>query len=219
MTVALDHLVVAARTLDEGVRWCEQTLGISPTSGGKHSLMGTHNRVFSISSARFPRAYLEIIAIDPEATAPARPRWFDLDSVELQAALAHGPQLVHWVARCEDLDARLAALRNVGIDRGEPVAAERDTPHGLLRWRISLRADGQRLARGALPTLIQWGDRHPADTLPASDVALESLQVAGVPEAAWPLCAAAGVEAAAGGAPLAAVLSTPRGRIALHSSH
>ena len=26
----IDHLVIAARTLDEGVRWCEATLGVAP---------------------------------------------------------------------------------------------------------------------------------------------------------------------------------------------
>lgn len=219
MTVALDHLVVAARTLDEGVRWCEATFGFVPQAGGKHPLMGTHNRVFSIASPRFERAYFEIIAIDGDAPPPGRPRWFDLDRPELQRALERGPQLVHWVLRCEDLDARLAELRRGGIDRGEAIAAERDTPQGLLRWRISVRADGRRLARGALPTLIQWGERHAADALPASGVALESLHVAGLSEAAWACCAAPGVELAAGAArPLAAVLSTPRGRVDLQSS-
>jgi hypothetical protein len=31
-----------------------------------------------------------------------------------------------------------------------------------------VRPDGQRLVRGALPTLIQWGATHPADHLPDS---------------------------------------------------
>jgi hypothetical protein len=216
---ALDHLVVAARTLDEGVRWCEATLGIVPAAGGKHPLMGTHNRVFSIASAHFARAYFEIIAIDADAQPPGRARWFDLDQPAMQAALAQGPQLVHWVLRCDDLDARLAALRGIGIDRGEAIAAERDTPQGLLRWRISVRADGQRLHRGALPTLIEWGDRHPTDALPASGVTLDGLRVSGLPGPAWALCAAPGIETATvDAAPLTAVLSTPRGRVELHSS-
>ena len=52
----LDHLVVAARSLDEGAAWCEATLGIVPGPGGKHPLMGTHNRLFPIASDRHPRA-------------------------------------------------------------------------------------------------------------------------------------------------------------------
>ena len=53
---AVDHLVVAARTLDEGVAWCEATLGITPTAGGQHPLMGTHNRVFAIGSEAYANA-------------------------------------------------------------------------------------------------------------------------------------------------------------------
>jgi hypothetical protein len=50
-------------------------------------------------SARFPRAYLEIIAIDPDGVAPPHPRWFGLDEPALQRALEAGPRLIHWVAR------------------------------------------------------------------------------------------------------------------------
>jgi hypothetical protein len=68
--------------------------------------MGTHNRLFSIASARFARAYFEIIAIDPAAPPPARSRWFDLDAPALREALARGPQLIHWVARGHDCPPR-----------------------------------------------------------------------------------------------------------------
>ena len=37
----IDHLVVAARTLVEGVAWCEATLGVVPGPGGEHALFGT----------------------------------------------------------------------------------------------------------------------------------------------------------------------------------
>ena len=68
----IDHLVIAARTLDEGVRWCEATLGVAPGPGGTHPLMGTHNRLLSIASDEFAQAYLEIIAIDPARRRDAR---------------------------------------------------------------------------------------------------------------------------------------------------
>jgi hypothetical protein len=215
--LALDHLVVAARTLDEGVQWCEATLGITPGPGGRHDFMGTHNRLFAIGSPAFPRAYFEIIAIDGEAPPPARRRWFDLDDAALRRAIAGAPQLVHWVARTGDIGARCAALRAAGIDRGVPVAAQRDTPRGLLRWSISLRDDGARLCEGALPTLIEWGDVHPADTMPASGVVLQRLQLAGVPAQAWPLVAAPGVDLAAQGPALSATLATPRGIVVLYA--
>ena len=100
--IELDHLVVACRTLDAGRAWCEATFGVEPAPGGKHALMGTHNLLLSVTSPRFPRAYLELIAIDPDASPPSRPRWFDLDDPDMQAHLAAAPTLVHWVARTAD---------------------------------------------------------------------------------------------------------------------
>lgn len=219
MSPTVDHLVIAARALEDGVAWCEATFGIVPAAGGRHALMGTHNRVFAAATPAMPRAYVEIIAVDPEAPSPGRPRWYDLDDARMHDALAHGPRLVHWVLGCDDIDARCGRLSALGIDRGRVLDVERATPEGPLRWRISVRDDGARLADGALPTLIQWGPRHPVDTLPASGVTLEALHVAGVPAPAAELCAAPGVtHATASAASLTAILQTPRGRVELRTT-
>jgi hypothetical protein len=211
---AVDHIVVAAASLDEGVRWCEATLGVTPNAGGAHPLMGTHNRLIDVSGERFARCYLEIIAIDPGAPAPtATRRWFDLDDPAMQQRLReHGPRLVHWAVCSEQID-ELAAR----VDSGTPRAASRQTPHGELRWRITIRDDGRRGAGGALPTLIEWGDRHPCDRLPPSGVVLRTIEVAGLDAAFDTLqLAHAGVtRAPAGAVPLAIELDTPRGRVRL----
>lgn len=177
----LDHLVVAAATLTEGVAWCEATLGLTPGPGGAHALFGTHNRLMRLHSAEHPRAYLEIIAIDPAATAtrlaPLR-RWFDLDDPALRQRLQEkGPQLIHWVASVPDIGAACARLRALGIERGPVIEASRPTPQGLLRWQITVRDDGQRLFGGALPTLIQWGDTHPADGMAPAALSLQALRL------------------------------------------
>jgi hypothetical protein len=182
LRTSVDHLVVAAATLDEGLAWCRQTFGFEPASGGDHALMGTHNRVFRIDSAAFPRAYLEIIAANPKAPPHGRTRWFDLDDPRLQRTLATGPRLVHFVAATNDAQEALGVLTSHGIDRGVLLAAERTTPAGILRWKISVREDGRRLFDGTLPTLIEWGGTHPCDSLPASGIRLQSLQ-AMLPEA------------------------------------
>lgn len=161
MSMELDHLVVGAATLDEGVAWCERVLGVTPEPGGKHALMGTHNRLVRISGPNHPRCYLEIIAIDPDAPPPGRARWFDLDLPALRERLAEGPGLIHWVARVPNLDAALACWRSEGVDAGMATEASR----GNLRWRIALREDGRRLRREALPVLIEWGDAHPTDAM------------------------------------------------------
>jgi hypothetical protein len=41
-----------------------------------------------------------------------------------------------------------------------------------------VRDDGQRLFGGALPTLIQWGDTHPADGMPDAGLSLLGLHLA-----------------------------------------
>ncbi len=223
MNAQLDHLVVIAATLDEGVAWCEATLGITPGPGGQHPLMGTHNRLFSIASPAFPLAYFEIIAIDPQAPAPTRRRWFDMDNVALQARVARdGPQLVHWVARVDDAPAAVATLRAQGLERGEVIAASRPTPQGQLQWQITVREDGQRLFDGLLPTLIEWqlgeGVPHPAATLPHTGLTLETLtlrhpQAATLQAALTALGLALPVQS--GAAQMTAVLRTPGGQRAL----
>ncbi len=200
----IDHIVVVAQTLEQGVAWCEATLGITPQPGGDHPQFGTHNRIFKIATPNFPLAYFEIIAIKKIATqavnTPANAqnkaqnqaanktvsaRWFDMDDAALQAAVAKEPRLVHFVANTEDIQAGRTALKALGIDRGAAVEASRPTRKGRLEWKITVRDDGQRLFNGALPSLIQWGKTnaeeplrlHPRNTLPRSGVSLQSVAV------------------------------------------
>lgn len=213
----IDHLVFAAATLDEGMAWCRETLGVAPAGGGEHPLMGTHNRVFRIDAPRFERAYFEIIAIDPAAPAPGRKRWFDLDDERMRASLARGPRLIHFVASTNDIGGAAAALAAQGLDRGPPIAATR----GNLRWQITVRPDGRRLFDGTLPTLIQWDGAQPCDALAASGASLESLTVthpqAHALQAAYDAIGLEQARVRSGAAGLQAVLATPRGRVVLES--
>lgn len=143
----LDHLVVAATTLAEGLRYVQDTLGLElPPAGGKHPLMGTHNRLLNLGNG----AYLEIIAVDPEAPPPVQPRWFNLDG------FSGAPRLHTWVARTESLE------RYQGLELGPAREARR----GDLHWHIALPEDGRLHWGGVVPYLIQWGPGHPTDTLP-----------------------------------------------------
>lgn len=215
---AVDHLVVAAATLQDGVAWCEATLGITPGPGGKHALMGTHNRLFKIASAAFPDAYFEIIAIDPDAPPPGRARWFGLDDPAWQARIGRQPRLVHFVARSGTLDGHAQALRAAGCSPGQPVSASRDTPQGRLQWQILLRDEGTPEAGGALPALIQWQGAHPAASLPASGVTLQALTLRGVSPQAQAALRLRAVHMLPGAGPaLSATLLTPRGEVVLRS--
>ena len=221
----IDHLVIAAASLDEGVDWCEATLGVTPGPGGEHALFGTHNRLLKLDGEGTPQAYLEIIAIhptrQPTRSAPLK-RWFDLDHPGLQQALAtEGPQLIHWVASVPRLDPVHAACAGLGLDPGRILVASRPTPAGLLEWRITVRDDGHRLWDGCWPTLIEWGKTHPTATMPDSGLRLRQLSLSH-PEAARlaPALAVLGLEdiaLQAGPVGLHAELETPLGRVRLHS--
>jgi hypothetical protein len=217
--VAIDHLVLAASTLEQGVAWCEATLGLTPGPGGRHGLFATHNRLFSISSDTFPRAYFEIIAIDPDAPPPGRPRWFGLDDASLQARLVERPRLLHVVARSEALACDRAALVAAGQAPGEPVHAERATPHGRLEWEILVRADGTLPCGGALPTLIQWQGSHPTEAMSASGAVLRALELRGLDARTRDALKLHGATLRSGAGPaLRAELSTPKGDVALEST-
>ena len=225
MSAALDHLIVIADSLDAGVAWCEQTLGVTPGPGGQHPLMGTHNRLLRIDSPGWPRAYLEIIAIEPGVQPLREPplrRWFDMDDAALMAQVrTQGPRLLHWVARTDPLAQALTATQAAGWDRGEALQASRMTPQGLLAWQISVRPDGQRLLDGVLPTLIEWSTVHPADAMPASGVTLRQLRLQHPQHnrlQTWAKAIGLGqVEWQDGPAAVQATLETPRGQVVLSS--
>ena len=230
VTSRLDHLVVVADNLAQAAAWCTATFGVSAGPGGRHALMGTHNLLLPIGGPAWPQAYLEMIAIDPDAAAPAggRARWFGMDEPWLQAAVRDSPQLVHLVAQTCSLADAHAALAALGEDVGEPVRTSRPGPQGELRWQISLRQDGQPQHQGALPTLIEWDGPHPSAAMPPVGLRLDSLSLASADAVALAQALAAiglqGVaqhpwSAAPGQAPagLRACFSSPRGEVVLSS--
>lgn len=167
MAAAFDHFAVAADSLAEGAAWAEAALGLPLAGGGEHALMGTHNRLLSLGAGE----YMEVIAVNPAAPPPGRPRWFDLDR------FAGAPRITNWILRCDDLDAALA-LAPPGT--GTPV----DFQRGALRWRMAVPDDGILPFGGAFPALIEWqGDRHATEVLPPSGCTLAALEIAH-PEAA-----------------------------------
>jgi hypothetical protein len=160
--LTLDHLAVAGETLEAAAEAVETALGIALAAGGAHDTFGTHNRLIGLEDG----LYLEAIAIDPEASPPKRPRWFDLDR------FAGAPRLTNWICRTEDLDALLAALP---AGAGKPVSLTR----GAFRWRMAVPETGRLPFDNLFPALIEWqGDLHPAPLLPVSRCALRRLVVA-----------------------------------------
>jgi hypothetical protein len=214
----LDHIVIGAASLDAGVAWVEERLGVAPVPGGQHVAMGTHNALLRLGS----RCYLEVIAIDPAGQRPSRPRWFSLDEPEMQARLAASPALMTWVVRTPSLATACARVP----DLGEIMPMARNA----FRWKISVSDDGALPWGGILPTAIQWeqGDdgtvRHPCDVLPASGCELASLKLShpaavlgtsGIVALFRELKIAGPVDLISGPKSLEAVIRSPNGEVAL----
>lgn len=161
--VYLDHIVVVAADLSDGIAWTEERLGGTlPQAGGKHPLMGTHNRVMRLGAA----AFLEVIAPDPEAADPGRARWFDLDHPPAT------PRLGHWLVRVPGLAAR-ADLPRVS---GQVIEQRR----GDLRWKISVPEDGHRPFGGVFPSFLDWECDEaviPPRAMPGGDFTLTALEL------------------------------------------
>lgn len=165
--LVMDHLVIAAATLEQGVEHVRSVLGVEVPPGGKHPLMGTHNRLMRVGDGVF----LEIIAVDPEARPPARRRWYALDDPGMAARLERRPELIAWVAGTADME---ASLRRCPEDLGRPVEVRR----GDLRWRIAVRDDGAIPGQGALPIPIRWPDGpHPSSSMADLGIRLTRLRV------------------------------------------
>jgi hypothetical protein len=170
-SIRLDHLVIAAASLDEGRAWAEARLGAPASGGGRHVAMGTHNALWGLGNF-----YLEVIAVDPEGARPDRPRWFGFDDPGVQARLAEGPSLLTWAVAADDL----AALRPPA-PHAAPQAFTRDD----LRWQVMLPEAAGLPLGGAWPLTIRWtAGLHPAKRLPDQWLRLERLEISGAGAAA-----------------------------------
>jgi hypothetical protein len=167
MPCELDHVVIGAATLPEGVRFIREKLGVEIPPGGKHPLMGTHNHLMRLGES----AFLEVISIDPDAPPPSRARWFELDDPSMRARLAEGPRVITWVIRSPDIHATIEAA---AYPLGEVTAARRDA----LSWRLTIPADGHIPGDGVLPHVIQWdGGARPWERMADRGCSLDGLIV------------------------------------------
>jgi hypothetical protein len=193
----LDHLIYAAPALDPAVDDLARWLGVRAAAGGRHRGFGTHNAILGLGGG----SYLEVVARDPAAPAPAAPLPFGLHDLA-------GPALTGWAVRCDDIEEAVAVARRQGYDPGDPAGLERESPTGILRWRLTVNA----LGGGPVPFLIEWGATpHPSTTAPAG-VVLDDLRIeCPEPAALEPTLAALGVEVTLHHAPTTALVATLRG--------
>jgi len=203
----IDHLVLGAADLDEGIEHVEGLLGVRPAAGGKHPGGGTHNALLSLGDMR----YLEILAPDPEQeglrgalTAALR----DLDR----------PRLVTWAAKAADIDERVAAAQAAGPNIGVVSGSSRQLPDGsLLEWSFTFPPPAA--GGGVAPFLIRWGPgSHPSETAPSGCELLAFRGEHPEPEPVRALLSAMAVELPVTEGPAPALIATircPRGIVEL----
>lgn len=159
----IDHIAITAPTLEAGAELVRLALGVELQTGGAHTRMGTHNLLLRLGDA----VYLEVIAPDPDAPRPSRPRWFALDTLAADAA----PALATWIARTADIEASVAAC-------SEPLGNIEAMSRGALNWRITIPGDGALPLHGVAPALIEWqAETHPAARLQDHGLSLIKLEL------------------------------------------
>jgi len=140
----LDHLTVIAPSLAEGVLHVRNCLDLDVPFGQRHAYMGTHNHLLQLGET----VYLEIVALDPEADAPERPRWFGLgDQKKVRRDWDEGRRLRGWVARTDTIDAIMAAHGGIF---GEKIPL----PIVNSSFDFAIPKDGSLPLDGAAPSII-----------------------------------------------------------------
>lgn len=147
----LDHIVVAIRSLDEGIAQFERMTGVKPAIGGRHPGRGTENALVSLGGG----SYLEILAPQPGATLATAD-----EPLRGIATLT----IVDWAIAVPEVDAAVASLKASGFVTSLPQPGARLTPSGE---RLDWMTFGLPDLRTA-PFFIRWSPntRHPSTTTP-----------------------------------------------------
>ena len=167
MPAKIDHIVVGADTLEQGVTYLKNQLGVDIPAGGEHPKMGTHNCLMQLGDGVF----FEIIAINPKMNPPDRPRWFGLDDPRIRQRLKDQPRLLTWVVNTRNL---ASLLKDAESNMGKSELLER----GDLSWHFGLPADGSLLIDGVIPYAMQWHvEQHPSTRMADLGCRLRSLEI------------------------------------------
>ncbi len=196
----LDHLVWAARDLDQAVQQLYERSGVRALPGGQHPDLGTHNALARLGV----RTYLEVLAPDPRLRAGTLAR---------QLAALPAPALLMWAARTRNAAATAACARAEGYDATVVEGRRTGVDGEDLRWtNVFVSRHG---AGTLIPFFIQWhGARHPAARAP-DEMRLTSFSIeTSRPESLRLVLSALDVKVAVKKAPrdrLVARIDSPRG--------
>ena len=163
----LDHIVLAANTLEEGTSYIENKLRIKLSNIGYHKDMGTHNRVVKIGKS----VYLEVISIDPNCKQIKSKRWFNLDSSKLQSQLRKSPRVIGYV---------IENTTNKILKYYEPFFK---ASRGEYKWKFAMPCNNSNISadqsyqNGIIPSVINWESEKPIYKMQDNHLNLEKLEI------------------------------------------
>lgn len=160
MPTTVDHLLFAGPDLETLIAQLMHLSGVTPTTGGRHAGLGTHNALLGVEGGR----YLELMAPDPNSPTGAFAAAID-DLGE--------PALHTYCAHVTNLDALCTRAQTVGLEAVQ-APGSRVLPDGtLLEWTLAF-ITGHSYG-GHFPFFIDWrGSKHPSTALTA-ELHLETL--------------------------------------------
>jgi hypothetical protein len=128
MPASIDHVLIACADPDRAAATIEAELGLQATGAGRHTALGTFNRLVWLGDG-----FIELIGIEARKLAEAS--W--VGRPVLRAADTGGG-FAMWAAATRGIHEEVAALRSRGSDVGDPVGGERVRPDGrIVRWTLA----------------------------------------------------------------------------------
>jgi hypothetical protein len=128
MLDSIDHVLVACADPDAAATAVEAELGLRATGAGRHTGLGTFNRLVWLGDS-----FIELIGIEARKLAEAS--WVGRPVVRAADA---GGGFATWAAATHGIRNEVDQLRLSGSDLGEPIPGKRVRPDGrIVRWTLS----------------------------------------------------------------------------------
>lgn len=129
MPDSIDHLVIACSDPDSAAAEIELRLGLRATGAGRHTALGTFNRLIWLGDT-----FIELIGIEARKLAEAS--WIGRPVV---AAAAAGGGVATWAAATSRIVDEVQTLRARGSAIELPSPGERVRPDGrIVRWALAV---------------------------------------------------------------------------------
>ncbi|HEV2055402.1 MAG TPA: VOC family protein [Methylomirabilota bacterium] len=133
MLTRIDHVMICVPSLEQGID-AYTRIGFSVYPGGAHPGKGTENAI-----AFHAEDYLELMSVSNRTEYLAARAAGGSAGPSLLDFLAAGGGFRFVIVQSDDLAADVAAMRQRGVDVGDPAPGARRTPDGKdLRWKMAV---------------------------------------------------------------------------------